>query len=282
MNMKYKYILLTFLLFLISCGENVEQKGEKRLILAQQAFQNKDYNEAKLQIDSIKILYPKAFEARRAGIKLMQEVELEEQNISLIYLDSIHQVKEEEFQACKNKFTFEKDEEYQTIGNYFWPTQTVERNLKRSYLRFQVSELGVLTMTSFFNNTYNINHTKVRVTAPDGSFAETPTSKDCYQTTDLGRKIEQARFTIKEDGDVVGFIAMNKDKRLKVTYFGDRNFEYDMQANDKEAAYQIYQLHKILAAIQQIEEERKEAKLKIEFVSRKIREREEKELNLTN
>lgn len=40
---------------------------------------NGDFSEAKMQIDSIKILYPKAFETRREGISLMQQVELKEQ-----------------------------------------------------------------------------------------------------------------------------------------------------------------------------------------------------------
>ena len=84
------------------------------------SFERNDYNEAKLQIDSIKILYPKAFDTRKEGIKLMQQVELKEQQESLIYLDSMLQVKQQEFEAIKNKYTFEKNEEYQKIGNYFW------------------------------------------------------------------------------------------------------------------------------------------------------------------
>lgn len=80
---------------------------------ARAAFEHNDYNEAKLQIDSIKILYPKAFDTRKEGIKLMQQVELKEQQESLVYLDSMLQVKQKEFEAIKNKYTFEKNEEYQ-------------------------------------------------------------------------------------------------------------------------------------------------------------------------
>ena len=42
---------------------------------AKAAYERGDYEEAKLQIDSIKILYPKAFEARKAGQALMLDVE---------------------------------------------------------------------------------------------------------------------------------------------------------------------------------------------------------------
>jgi len=126
-------------------GDSIEKKAGEKLAAARAAFEHNDYNEAKLQIDSIKILYPKAFDTRKEGIKLMQQVELKEQQESLVYLDSMLQVKQKEFEAIKNKYTFEKNEEYQKIGNYFWPTQTVEKNLHRSFLRFQVNEQGVMT-----------------------------------------------------------------------------------------------------------------------------------------
>ena len=61
-----------------------------------------------MQIDSIKILYPKAFEARREGIGLMQQVELKEQEKTLVYLDSLLQQKQGELDALKGKFTLEK------------------------------------------------------------------------------------------------------------------------------------------------------------------------------
>ncbi len=63
---------------LFSCS-NVEKKAGEKLQAAREAFERGDYSEAKIQIDSIKILYPKAFETRREGIGLMQQVELKEQ-----------------------------------------------------------------------------------------------------------------------------------------------------------------------------------------------------------
>ena len=44
-------------------------------MVAKAAYERGDYEEAKLQIDSIKILYPKAFETRKAGQALMLDVE---------------------------------------------------------------------------------------------------------------------------------------------------------------------------------------------------------------
>lgn len=108
----------------------------------------------------------------------------------LAYLDSALQSKQEAFDAIKDKYTLEKDAEYQQVGNYIWPTQAIEKNLHRSFLRFQVNEQGIMSMTSIYCGASNIHHVGVKVTTPDGSFAETPTSKDSYETTDMNEKIE--------------------------------------------------------------------------------------------
>ena len=41
----------------------------------------------------------------------------------------------------------EKDTAYQEVGNYFYPTQTVEKNIGRSFLRGQVNEQGAVSYT---------------------------------------------------------------------------------------------------------------------------------------
>lgn len=273
--MKTMILLACLCCTLFSC-ENVEKKAGEKLQTAREAFERGDFSEAKMQIDSIKILYPKAFETRREGISLMQQVELKEQEKTLVYLDSLLQKKQSELDAIKGKFTLEKDAEYQKIGNYLHPSQVIEKNLHRSYLRFQVNENGQMSMTSIYCGPSNIHHVGVKVVAPDGSFAETPTSKDSYETTDLGEKIEKADYKIGEDGNVIGFLYLNKDKNIKVNYQGERPYSTTMTPADRQAVASVYELAQLLSSITEIKEEMEEANLKIEFVERKIQEREEK------
>ena len=275
--MKKLIVGLCATLVLASCGNDAEKKANERLITARTAFEQGDYNEAKLQIDSIKILYPKAFDARREGISLMQQIELKEQQQSLVYLDSILQTKQKEFESIKNKYVLEKDAEYQQTGNYFWPTQTVEKNLHRSFLRFQVNEQGVMSMTSIYCGGSNLHHFAVKVIAPDGSFAETPASKDSYETTDLGEKIEKADYKMGADGNVMGFLYLNRDKNIKVEYIGDRKYTTTMTSADRQALAGIYELSQLLSSIEQIKKEQEEANLKIQFVTKKIEQKQQKE-----
>ena len=272
-----KVILLACLCCTLFSCEDVEKKAGEKLQAAREAFELGNYNEAKILIDSIKMLYPKAFETRRAGIGLMQEVELKEQEKSLVYLDSMLQAKQKDFDAIKGKYTFEKDAEYQNIGNYLHPSQVIEKNLHRSFLRFQVDENGVMSMTSIYCGPSNIHHISVKVIAPDGSFAETPASKDSYETTDLGEKIEKADYKIGEDGNVIGFLYLNKDKNIKVNYQGERPYSTTMTPADRQAVVSVYELAQLLSSITEIKKEMEEANLKIEFVKRKMQEREEKE-----
>lgn len=275
--MKKAVFLACLCCTLFSCS-NVEKKAGEKLRAAREAFQRGDYSEAKIQIDSIKILYPKAFETRREGIGLMQQVELKEQEKTLVYLDSMLQDKQKEVDALKKNYTFEKDAEYQRTGNYLHPSQVIEKNLHRSYLRFQVDETGVMSMTSIYCGPHNIHHLAVKVTAPDGSFAETPASKDSYETADLGEKIEKADYKLGEDGNVIAFLNLNKDKNIRVNYLGERSYTTVMTPNDRKAVAAVYELAQLLSSITEIKREMEEANLKIEFVKRKIQERASKDI----
>ena len=263
--MKKLIIFFCGTLALTACGNGIEKKANEKLTVARAAYERGDYEEAKTQIDSIKILYPKAFEARKAGQELMLDVELKAQQKILAYLDSVLQSKQEAFDAIKDKYTLEKDAEYQQVGNYIWPTQAIEKNLHRSFLRFQVNEQGIMSMTSIYCGASNIHHVGVKVTTPDGSFAETPTSKDSYETTDMNEKIEKADYKLGEDGSVIEFLNLNKDKNIRVEFVGDRKYT----TADRQAVAGVYELTQILSAMQQIKKEQEDANLKIGFINKK-------------
>lgn len=259
------------LAFIAGCSDGGEKQAQLHLQKAETALSEENFSEAKLQIDSIKMLYPKAFEARKQGIKLMQQVDLKEQTKTLAYLDSVMLVKKAQLDSIKGNFVFEKDTLYQDIGNYFYPTQTVEKSLGRSFLRGQVNELGEMSLTSIYCAGGQLNHTSVKVSVGD-LFAETPMAKDSYQTTDLGRVIEKADYKLGEDGGVVGFIVANQDKNIQLQFIGDKTYRTAMPKNDRKAIAELTELARILSGMEEIRKQQKESSLKIQFVSRKIEE----------
>ena len=256
---------------LAGCGDGGEKEAQVRLQKAEAALQQDNFSEAKLQIDSIKMLHPKAFEARKQGIKLMQQVDLKEQQKTLVYLDSMMQVKQLQLDSIKGRFVFEKDTAYQDIGNWFYPTQVVEKNVGRSFLRAHVNELGEMSLTSIYCAGGTLNHTSVKVSVGD-TFAETPMAKDSYTTTDLGRTIEKADYKVGEDGGVAGFIVANADKNIQLTFIGDKTWRTAMQKTDRQAFVELTDLARILSGMEEIRKQQKEANLKIQFVTRKVEE----------
>ena len=259
------------LALLTGCSDGGEKQAQLHLQKAEEALLSENFSEAKMQIDSIKVLYPKAFEARKQGIKLMQQVDLKEQTKTLAYLDSAMQVKQAQLDSIKGNFVFEKDTAYQDIGNYFYPTQTVEKSLGRSFLRGQVNELGEMSLTSIYCAGGQLHHTSVKVSVGD-LFAETPMSKDSYETTDLGKTIEKSDYKVGEDGGVVGFVIANQDKNIQLQFIGDKTYRTAMQKNDRKAIVELAELARILSGMEEIRKQQKEASLKIQFVSRKIEE----------
>jgi len=268
---KIVFSTILALSMLAGCGDGGEKEALKRLQKAEAALQQDQFSEAKLQIDSIKILYPKAFEARKQGIKLMQQVDLKEQWKTLAYLDSALHAKQLQLDSIKGNFVLEKDTAYQEIGNWFYPTQVVEKNVGRSFLRAQVNELGEMSITSIYCAGGKLNHTSVKVSVGE-TFAETPVTKDSYITTDLGRTIEKADYKLGEEGGVAGFIVANADKNIQLTFIGDKTYRTAMQKSDRQAFVELTELARILSGMEGIRKQQKEANLKIQFVTRKIEE----------
>lgn len=266
-----KLIALPLFMALFSCNSD-EKKAEELFQRAESSFATGDYSLAKLQIDSIRTLYPKAFEVRKAGIKLMQQVDLQEQQKTLVYLDSVMAVKQASLDSIKGNFVLEKDTAYQEVGNYFYPTQTVEKNIGRSFLRGQVNERGEMSITSIYCAGGKLHHRAVKVSVDD-LFAETPISPDCYETTDLGKAIEKADYKLGADGGVIAFIIANQDKkRIRLEFIGDRNYKTTMQPNDIKAIAELSRLAQVLSSIEAIKKEQNEANMKIRFVNRKVEE----------
>ena len=266
------------LAFLSGCNGD-SKKAEALFQRAEASFASENYSLAKLQIDSIRTLYPKAVDVRKAGIRLMQQVDLHEQRKTLAYLDSMMQVKRQALDSVKGQFVLEKDTAYQEIGNYFYPTQVVEKNIGRSFLRAQVNERGEMSLTSIYCAGGSIHHTAVKVSVDGDTFAQTQPSSDSYETTDLGRPIEKADYRVgKDDGGVAAFIVANRDKRtFRLEFIGDRNYRTTMRRDDVKAVAAISDLARILSAMEEIRKQQNEANLKLKFVTRKVEEAEQAE-----
>lgn len=263
----YSFAVIISVVFLSACGESVEERAQHSLQSARMAYEAGDFQSAKIELDSLKILYPKAFNARREAMKLMRDVELAEQQRSVSCFDSMLVAKRAELEkVVKAGFVFEKDEKYQEIGNYMVASQAPMKNLKNSYLRGQVDENGVLTITSIYRGK-PIAHNKVKVAVGD-SFAESSNPISNYSSKHLGVTTERVDFRFGKDEGIIGFIVLNAGKNIKVELSGKSSYTYTMRKDDVQAITGLYDLSMLLSSIRDIEAAKKEALRHIEFIER--------------
>ena len=265
-------------LFLCGCGENIEKLAGKHLDNAKEAFSMGKFNIAKQEIDSIRILYPKAFETRRQGIRLMQQVEEAEQMRTIEYEDSIIALITEAFEKIKGDYVFEKDEQYQDLGLYTIKSQAVTRNIDRTYIRASVDELGRMTLVSSYRGSSYIHHDWLKLSVGE-KYVDTPESRDRHEFTDLGVCYERLSFINGNDGGAAAFISANKDADITYTLYRKtgpdssrpvyRNLK--MTKDDRYAIAQLYDLSQILLSLTEHKNLRDEAERHLMFIRSKIK-----------
>lgn len=275
--MKKILVILTIGAFIVSCEENIEQKAGRHLDNAKEAFSIGNYNLAKQEIDSIRILYPKAFETRRQGIKLMQQVEEAEQLRAIEYEDSMVVAATAAFEKIKGNYVFEKDEQYQDIGLYTIKSQAPNRNIDRTYIRAQVDEQGRMTLISSYRGSSYIHHDWIKLSVGD-NYVDTPVSDDRHEFTDLGIYYERLSFINGNDGGAAAFISANKDADITYTLYRKtgpdssrpvyRNLK--LNKNDRYAIAQLYDLSLILLSLNEHKNLRDEAERHLMFIRSKM------------
>ena len=276
--MKKILSLLALSLFIISCEESIEQKAAHHLDHAKEAFSIGNYNVAKQEIDSIKILYPKAFEARKQGIKLLQQVEEAEQMRIIEYEDSMIAVAQTAFDKIKSNYAFEKDERYQDIGLYTIKSQAPQRNTDRTYIRSQVDELGRMTLISCYRGSSYIHHDWLKLSVGE-VYVDTPESNDRHEFEDLGVYYEWLSFINGNDGGAAAFISANKDENITFTLYrktgpdSSRPVYRNLKLNkdDRYAIASLYDLSQVLLALNEHKNLRDEAQRHLLFIRSKMK-----------
>lgn len=276
--MKKILAILTLGAFIVSCQESIEQKAAHHLDNAKEAFSMGNFNVAKQEIDSIRILYPKAFEARRQGIRLMQQVEEAEQLRVIEFEDSMIAAATAAFEKIKASYVFEKDEQYQDLGLYTIKSQAPNRNIDRTYLRAQVDELGRMTLVSSYCGSSYIHHDWLKLSVGD-LYVDTPVSNDRHEFTDLGVYYERLSFINGNDGGAAAFISANKDENITYTLYRKTDPENSrpvyrnlkLNKDDRYAIAQLYELSQILLSLNEHKNLRDEADRHLKFIRSKMK-----------
>ena len=254
------FFVLFFAVFfttLLSCGDK-SKKAKDYLILAENDYLAGNYESAKSNIDSIKLLYPKDFKEIREGFDLMQDVRKAENKRNIVFIDSMIDANITKLKELQRNFDFVRDENYQEFGNYIPKLTPVSQSLNSNNLRSGVSEKGVLFIESVLVDS-KMNHNKIKVSTPDGSYAESlvVTSDGLnYKFTTLEKSYEIVRFIGNDENDVAEFIYTFQNSPITLTYLGRKTTSISLSKSTKTAIAQSFELSRVLYEVEDLKFEK--------------------------
>ncbi len=255
------------LLFLLSCG-NRGSGARAYLEEAGRAYESGNYELAKLKIDSIKILFPEAFDEINAGFDLMQEIRMAENQRNISYCDSMLQQHYAVLNEMLLLFDYVRDSRYQEFGEYYPKVYPHRSSLNRNGLRSGVRENGELFIESVLSGNA-IQHHQIRVTAADGSFAETGivTADGLnYRFSTLDRSYEIVRFSGRDGNGVAAYIHTYSDRPLTVHFIGNRTISVPLTDAAKKGISQSFELSTLLLDIEGLKFEKERSEVLIRYL----------------
>ncbi len=267
MKIRHLILVLATGVLLANCAEDVEKLAKPYLERAQESFSNNQYALAKLQIDSIKQLYPKAFDTRTQAQALLVKVELTEARSSKFYTDSLLTIAQEKVSSLSPLLYFDKDERYQDIGSYYASRHRAKKNVGKSYLRPQTDERGAFTITAFYRGR-PIGSQTLRFAAPDGSYVDLARVADPYVMSDATGRTERTDFAAT--ADAAHFVASHAT--LTVTLIGqERKVQIPFAKTDAQALGQVADLASALKACHELASAQQELARRIEFYEQRMK-----------
>jgi len=269
-NIKGVFFFMLIFTFLISCNsrQKQEKQADLRLKHIEQLIDQNSLNAAKIEIDSIHLLYPRLVNKRRIAAALQDTIVRRESSRTLAYCDSILPKKQHESDSIQKNFRYEKDKIYQETGNFIYKTQQTESNTNRIYLKAYVDENANLFLISNYCGG-KLEHTTVEVVTND-LFAHTDTidtsDPNYHSFTDGGLRWEVVTFKNDAGKDVASFVAQYPSRQIKVILHGKRNYIYYLADSDKKAITETYHLWIVKKDVVRLKNEIKKASAKIERI----------------
>jgi hypothetical protein len=254
-------------LLFVSCGDN-NKEAQLYLENIRQICQSGDYQTAGQKIDSIQILYPKAFEQIKAGMKLLREVRWAQNVRQIVVCDSLIDFLSPKIDSLKQYFTYDINKEYQETGRFL--PKGFPANLPATALRAGVEENGSLFLESVFLG--DSFHNQVSVSTKDGFFVETlPVNDDGlnFRFSNAGKQYEIIRFSGADENGLSRFIYAYYDMPLTVTLKGKNTTAFPLSKTAQKSIADSYQLSLWIRQADSLESVKEKSELLIKYLKEK-------------
>lgn len=258
----YTHALTILFIFLLACSSS-DDSAQSHLDAARKYYKQRKFLLATQEIDSIRILYPRAVEQRKGGVALLDSVRRAENADIISTCDSLVKLFEPKVEDTKRMFVYQRNKQYQETGNYI-PKEQIMDHIVSTSLRSGVSESGQLYIESVFVGTQK--HKKLKISLKDGSFAETLSVTDDglnYRFSNMGKGYEVIRFAGADENGVGKFIFANSDKPLVASISGGGSYTYALSQITKTAIAKSYQLSVMMIQLDSLKTEKEKAEFRI-------------------
>ncbi|MFR9165478.1 MAG: hypothetical protein ACLVKO_04315 [Dysgonomonas sp.] len=264
----FTILIIPIICFASACSDN-NKEAKAYLENIRKIYSAGDYETAKQKIDSIQILFPKAFDQIKEGMALLQDVRKAQDEKQVAYCDSVINALQPRIDSVKQAlFSYERNKEYEESGR-FRPKGTSSSVLNQTTLRSGVEEDGTLFLESVFVGG-NQFHNKIKVSTKDGGFAETLAVNDDgfnFRFSNMGKQYEVIKFIRENENSVARFIYANSDKPLTVSLEGKNRMTFGLSNAAKKAISDSYQLSVIMLQADSLRNVKDIAQKKIEYLN---------------
>lgn len=263
------YVIILFLTILtaVSCGDKRNQQAIRYLDNIRVSYEQGRYDIALQQIDSIQILFPKAFQEIKDGLALKQEVRRASDQKQITLCDSLIVTYQPKIDSIKKLFTYrkEKDDDY---GVYI--PKTVSGNTPTStMLRSGVNDNGSMYIESVYIGEQI--HNTIRISTKDDKFAESLSIEGdgfVFRFSHMGKQYEIIQATSVHDNGLAHFIAY-ADAPLTVTLKGKNTTSFPLANIQKKAITDSYQLSKLMLQQDSLATAKDKAQMRIKYLDAK-------------
>ena len=253
-------------------GENEADQARERVAQARTLVEEGNLEAAKLQLDSVHILYRQQVDVRREAKALQDTITLLEAERTAAYADSMLQVLLPQVDPLLKKFRYEKDEKYEDNGQYVSKRLQTVPNSERCFIQAYVGDNRLTRVKSYYYGSASLVQTEVELCLSG--------NEDCNAWRGMEHNFQADGFhsilTVEGDEaiEMLAFIAGNPEATVRVRLHGksangkERTpYAYTLSKNDKDALIETLQLATLFHDINRLEEMLNGSKKQIEKLS---------------
>lgn len=267
-NFKYAFTLFLIALGIISCGEKKNSLATEYLIDIHSLYQQGEYETALQKIDSIQILFPKAFQEIKDGLALKQEIRRASDMQQIASCDSLIVVYQPKIDSIKKLFIYrkEKEDDY----GVFIPKTISSNTPNATTLRSGVNDNGSMYIESVYIG--GQIHNMIKANTKDGKFAETLSIEGdgfVFRFSHMGKQYEIVQATSVHDNGLANFIFTYADSPLTITLKGKNTTSFTLPNMEKKAIADSYRLSKMMLQQDSLSTAKDKAQMRIKYLDAK-------------